>query len=97
MRADLAGLVAGTGALALASTPARDTLAVTRADLVTRLDPARTVVAATAPGSRRDRLPADWFADALIRPIMAAPRFDRPMYQALDQYDREWLVPGLAR
>ena len=26
---------------------------------------------------------------------MAAPRFDRPMYQALDAYDREWLVPGL--
>jgi hypothetical protein len=26
---------------------------------------------------------------------MAAPRFDRAMYQALDGYDREWLVPGL--
>ena len=26
---------------------------------------------------------------------MAAPRFDRPMYQALDNYDRDWLVPGL--
>ena len=96
MRADLAGLVAGTGALALASTPVRDTLAVTRADLVTRLDPARTVVAATSARLvAASRLPADWFADTLIRPIMAAPRFDRPMYQALDQYDREWLVPGL--
>jgi len=26
---------------------------------------------------------------------MKAPRFDRAMYKALDEYDREWLVPGL--
>jgi hypothetical protein len=41
------------------------------------------------------RVEFDVFANRLIRPIMAAPRFDRPMYQALDAYDREWLVPGL--
>ena len=28
-------------------------------------------------------------------PIMAAPRIDRPMYEALDAYDRDWLIPGL--
>jgi len=42
-------------------------------------------------------VPADWFDSTLIRPIMAAPRFDRPMYKALDDYDRDWLVPGLDR
>ena len=30
-------------------------------------------------------------------PIMAAPRFDRAMYQALDDYNRDWLVPGLGQ
>lgn len=98
LRAQLVSLVAGAGALDLALTPAREKLAVTRAALVDRLDPARTVVAATAARLRiSDRVPADWFADTLIRPIMAAPRFDRPMYQALDDYDREWLVPGLTK
>jgi len=27
--------------------------------------------------------------------VLAAPRFPRPMYEALDAYDREWLLPGL--
>jgi hypothetical protein len=26
---------------------------------------------------------------------MAAPHFDRPMFQGLDDYNRDWLVPGL--
>ena len=26
---------------------------------------------------------------------MAAPRFDHPMYEALDRYDRNWLIPGI--
>jgi hypothetical protein len=28
---------------------------------------------------------------------MAAPAFIRPMYEALDDYDRNWLIPGLAK
>ena len=31
----------------------------------------------------------------VITPIMAAPHFDRPMYQALNDYSNDWLVPGL--
>lgn len=41
-------------------------------------------------------LRADWFDDQRIEPIMAGPRFDHPMYEALDRYDREWLIPGVA-
>ena len=41
-------------------------------------------------------LPPDWFDDQLVAPILAAPVFTRPMYEALDAYSREWLLPGLA-
>ncbi len=40
-------------------------------------------------------VPSKWFNDGMVTPIMAAPRFDRAMYQALDEYNRDWLVPGL--
>ena len=65
-------------------------------ELLARLHPRRTVVEVT-----RARVTVElervspWLVGQLIRPIMAAPRFDRAMYRALDDYDREWLVPGL--
>ena len=65
-------------------------------ELLARLHPRRTVVEVT-----RARVTVElervspWLVGELIRPIMAAPRFDRAMYRALDDYDREWLVPGL--
>lgn len=37
----------------------------------------------------------DWIDIAGLRPIMAAPSFNRAMSKALEQYDRDWLVPGL--
>ena len=40
-------------------------------------------------------LPNGWFDDGFVQPIMRAPVFKRPMYEALDSYDREWLIPGL--
>ena len=95
LRAQLTALVDAPGALALAGTPPRDVLAVRREDLMLRLDPGRTVIDTMRARLNLGLLTFDVFADALIRPIMAAPRFDRPMYQALDSYDREWLVPGL--
>jgi hypothetical protein len=95
LRAELTALVARPGALSLARTPPRPTLAVDRGALLTRLDPGRTVPDAMRARLDLGRLTFDAFAEAMIRPIMAAPRFDRPMYQALDAYDREWLVPGL--
>lgn len=91
-----AALIGDTGALALSRTPARPPLTTSRTDLLARLDPRRTVVDAT-----RGRLTigvsatSAWLVEELIRPIMAAPRFDRPMYRALDDYDQNWLIPGL--
>ncbi len=42
-------------------------------------------------------LPPDWFDDGLVEQVMAAPRFPHPMYEALDRYDREWLMPACRR
>lgn len=95
IRAHIADLVEATGALALRPTPKRDTLAVRREDVLQRLRPTRTVIDTMRARLDLGGLGFDVFADDAIRPIMAAPRFDRPMYQALDAYDREWLVPGL--
>ncbi len=95
VRAEIASLIAGPGALALAGTPVRAPLAAGRIEIMARLDPGRTVVDAMRSRLSLGLVAFDVFAESLIRPIMAAPRFDRPMYQALDAYDREWLVPGL--
>jgi hypothetical protein len=70
-------------------------------NLVARLNPAITVPARVkarlTAGS--GRLPGwlrpDWFDDLRIEPVMACPRFAYPMYEPLDRYDREWMVPGL--
>lgn len=95
VRAEIVTLIAGPGALALAGTPVRAPLAVGRTEIMARLDPGRTVVDAMRSRLSLGKVAFDVFAESVIRPIMAAPRFDRPMYQALDAYDREWLVPGL--
>jgi hypothetical protein len=95
VRTQLTALVEAPGALELGVTPHRDVLAVRRDDLMSRLDPSRTVIDTMRARLNTGLLTFDVFAGSLIRPIMAAPRFDRPMYQALDSYDREWLVPGL--
>lgn len=96
LRAEVPAALTAASALALAPTPSRERLAVRQGDLLARLHPRRTVVEVT-----RARVAVDlervspWLVGELIRPIMAAPRFDRAMYRALDDYDREWLVPGL--
>jgi hypothetical protein len=95
VRSQLTALVEAPGALELGVTPHRDVLTVHRDDLLSRLDPSRTVIDTMRARLNTGLLTFDVFAGSLIRPIMAAPRFDRPMYQALDSYDREWLVPGL--
>lgn len=96
IRAEIVAATTASGLLELARTPARETLAVRPAELLTRLDPTRTVVDVTRARLTLgvDRI-SPWLVGSLIRPIMAAPRFDRAMYQALDGYNREWLVPGL--
>lgn len=93
----LSQLVLGNGVAALPRTPDRPALAFTREALLAAVAPAANVTAYAK--SRLGQLPSwlapDWFDDSRIAPIMAAPRFDRAMFEALDAYDRNWLIPGL--
>ena len=90
-------LVIDTGVSALPPTPARPALAITKGTMLDSITP-RTTMTAYAKSRLRDVpswLPGDWFNNGRVDRIMAAPRFDRAMYEALDAYDRDWLVPGL--
>ena len=93
----LSDLVLGAGVQALPGTAVRPALMVTAASLLKAIDPAATMSAYVQGRlvSSPSWLPKDWFINGRIEPIMAAPRFDRPMYEALDAYGRDWLVPGL--
>ena len=79
-------------------TPQRPQFVLDRGALLARLDPATTATARIRGrlGTLPPWLPQDWFDDGLVQPIMAGPVFVRPMYQALADYDREWLIPGVA-
>ncbi|MFN3273655.1 MAG: hypothetical protein ACK41U_03210 [Paracoccus sp. (in: a-proteobacteria)] len=69
----------------------------TRPGLLAQIDPVLTARTAlrgrfvTRPGF----VQGDWFERLGLAPIMAAPVFNRPMYSALADMDRDWLVPGL--
>ena len=97
----LSELALGAGVLALPPTPARPLLVVAASAMLRAVDPATTMSAYVQGrlGGEAGRLPpwlaGDWFANGRVEPIMAAPRFDRPMYEALDAYDRDWLLPGI--
>jgi len=79
-------------------TPLRPGVEITGSALLALVDPAVNLTA-----RMRSRigaaawLPANWFDDLLLNPVMAAPVFTRPMYEALDAYSRDWLLPGLNR
>jgi hypothetical protein len=91
------GVLVDAGSLATISpVPRREALAVTRDELVAALDPHVTVRRALDGRLALSPALADrWSRVPFIAPIMAAPRFDRPMYRALVDYDKDWLVPGL--
>ena len=79
--------------------PRRESLAVADLRLLERLDPRVTGVRRV-----RDRLttwpdwlPGDWFGDTRLERVMVTPQFRHPMYEALDRYDREWLLPGVGK
>jgi hypothetical protein len=79
--------------------PERPQLSLPAVKVLGALEPGATYTSRVLGrlGSLPEWLPRDWFDDQLVQPIMAAPAFTRPMYQALDAWDREWLIPGLAR
>jgi hypothetical protein len=95
--ATFGNMMAGIGVNDLSKTPGRPQFGATRAALLTALDPKTTVTSYTRArlGVLPSWLPKDWFDDGRLQPIMAAPVFTRPMYEALDAYDRDWLIPGL--
>lgn len=72
-------------------------LTVGKAAILSQIDPRVTARAALkgrltlAPGAIRP----DWLDSVGLKPIMAAPIFNRAMSAALEDYDRDWLVPGL--
>jgi hypothetical protein len=83
--------------LTIAPVPRRERLSITSEQLVAALEPRTTVRKALDSRLRLSaELAAKWRLKLFIEPIMAAPRFNWPMYRALDAYDREWLVPGLS-
>ncbi|HEX8497232.1 MAG TPA: hypothetical protein VF661_08570, partial [Actinomycetales bacterium] len=77
--------------------PRRESLVVGDLGLLARLDPRTTAVRRLRARLRTwpAWLPGDWFDDTRLERVMVAPRFDHPMYEALDRYDREWLLPGV--
>src|SRR5690606_5691888 len=103
-RADLArhlgALVSGIGTFEITPQAALPKLQVSAAALLANIAPART---ATAHARARvgSQLPSwlseRWFDNLRVEPILAAPRFPRPMYEALAAYDMDWLVPGLGQ
>lgn len=93
----LSQLVVGIGVAVLPRTPDRPALNFTRNTLLATVAPATTVTryAGLRLGTLPPWMPPDWFADGRVAPIMAAPHFDRAMFDALDAYNRDWIVPGL--
>lgn len=96
--AHLGTLVSGIGTFEIAPQAALPKLEIDHKALLADLAPARTATAyararlgATLPAW----LDVRWFDNLRIEPIMAAPKFPRPMYEALADYDMDWLVPGL--
>lgn len=95
--AAISTLAVDNGMTVLPLTPDRPALAVARTSLLQAVTPATTMTRYVTNRLVRmpSWLPSDWFANGRIDPIMAAPHFDRPMYEALDAYDRDWLIPGI--
>ncbi len=93
----LSQLMIGVGVSKLPRTPDRPALTFTRTALLATVAPAATATryAEARLGTMPTWLPNTWFADGRVAPIMAAPRFNHAMFDALYTYDRDWLVPGL--
>lgn len=72
-------------------------LTVTKPGVLAQIEPRMTARAAFKGRitKRPGFLASDWFERVGMKPILAAPVFHRPMYAALEDYDRDWLVPGL--
>lgn len=91
---DVMGQITGGAAIGAALQPLR----ATQPQILAQIDPAQRG-AQRFKGRLRDGqtlIPPGLIDRFGLTPIMKAPIFNRPMYEALHQYDPEWLVPGLA-
>ncbi|MEO7085894.1 MAG: hypothetical protein ABI442_17465 [Gemmatimonadaceae bacterium] len=97
LASELSAFARGIGAADLPVTRSRPPLVIARDALLAAIHPKVTVTAQIKGRfARMPRwLPPKWFDDGFVRPIMAAPVITVPMYERLDAYDRDWLVPGL--
>ncbi len=96
LRAQLPAIVDPGGVLAIDKVPHRDTLDVAAAEVRALTNPSVTIKATlTGRLQLAGAVAGRWAATPTIEPIMAAPIFLRPMYRALEAWDRDWLVPGL--
>ena len=83
--------------------PARSRVDAPGLQLKAKLDPLITVPAridarlTLGTGKIPSWLRDDWFADRRVEPVMAHPRFDHAMYEPLDRYERDWMIPGLGK
>jgi hypothetical protein len=93
----LSEIFQGASLIDLPAPPDRVAPAISRVGLLAAIEPKVTVsrYAAARVGVFPRWLDPTWFGDGLVQPIMCAPEINRPMYEALGEYDREWLVPGL--
>ncbi len=96
---EIGGALVATGGLVDID---RNPLQLARNKLLAELNPAVTVTARITGrlSGLQSALPAwlrpDWFTGGLVEPIMAAPHFRLPMALRLYEYDKEWLMPGVA-
>ncbi|HWW57365.1 MAG TPA: hypothetical protein VN047_10785 [Sphingopyxis sp.] len=96
--AHLGTLISGIGTFEIPHQPVLPKLELDHKALLADLAPARTATAyarARLGPKLPDWLDTRWFDDLRIQPIMAGTQFPRPMYEALADYDMDWLVPGL--
>jgi hypothetical protein len=89
----------GIGTRSLPADTALPQLAVDKGTLLAAIHPKTTVTAYMVArlGTLPSWLASDWFSDGYVQPIMQAPVFERPMYEALDAYNRDWFIPGLGQ
>ncbi len=94
LRAALLDLHTRFGAAVPAVTPVPLNLAAVSTEMLSLLQPARTIPARILSTLR---LPAEYHAgfEDPIRPIMASPDFPQPMYEPLRDISPELLIPGV--
>lgn len=90
LRAAIPTLIDPGGVRTIPPVPVRPPVAI--GNLVELLDPRRTVRDALR-GRLSTAIDHGWLPD-VFTPIMAAPTFHRPMFEALQDYDEQWLLPG---